>query len=196
MLLCDCSVWNDESRGCTLECSKPYTQWHSCLRFCALRPEVVGSIPSEVTGIFHWLNPLDIFSTCPDRPCGPPSLLYNGYRVFPRGKERSGRDADPSPPSSAVGHERVELYRYSPYGPYGLYRASVPVQGCTLPFFTLAVWFSEQMPIIIPHSINRLLFVMETAIVYCAVGTYLYNMCYMIFMCKWTQTFYIYIYLL
>ena len=28
---------------------------------------------------------------------------------------------------------RVELYLYSPYGPYGLYRASVPVQGCTLP---------------------------------------------------------------
>ena len=27
------------------------------------------------------------------------------------------------------------LYLYSPYGPYGLYRASVPVQGCTLPFF-------------------------------------------------------------
>ena len=23
----------------------------------------------------------------------------------------------------------VELYFYSPYGPYGLYRASVPVQG-------------------------------------------------------------------
>jgi hypothetical protein len=27
----------------------------------------------------------------------------------------------------------VELYLYSPYGPYGLYRASVPIQGCTLP---------------------------------------------------------------
>jgi hypothetical protein len=27
----------------------------------------------------------------------------------------------------------VELYLYSPYGPYSLYRASVPVQGCTLP---------------------------------------------------------------
>ena len=27
---------------------------------------------------------------------------YNGYRVFPGGKERPGRDADPSPPSSAV----------------------------------------------------------------------------------------------
>ena len=44
----------------------------------------------------------EIFRTCPDRPWGPPSLLYNGYRVFPGGKERSGRDADPSPPSSAV----------------------------------------------------------------------------------------------
>ena len=30
--------------------------------------------------------------------------------------------------------EKVELYLYSPYGPYGLYRASVPVQGCTLPY--------------------------------------------------------------
>ena len=44
----------------------------------------------------------EIFRTCPDRPLGPPSLLYNGYRVFPGGKERPGRDADPSPPSSAV----------------------------------------------------------------------------------------------
>ena len=42
------------------------------------------------------------FHTCPDRPWNSPSLLYNGYRVFPRGKERPGRDADHSPPSSAV----------------------------------------------------------------------------------------------
>jgi hypothetical protein len=27
-----------------------------------------------------------IFRTRPDRPWGPPSLLYNGYRVFPGGK--------------------------------------------------------------------------------------------------------------
>jgi hypothetical protein len=44
----------------------------------------------------------EIFRTCPDRPWGPPSPLYNWYRVFPGGKERPGRDADPSPPSSAV----------------------------------------------------------------------------------------------
>ena len=33
---------------------------------------------------------------------GPTRLLYNGYRVFPGGKERPGRDTDPSSPSSAV----------------------------------------------------------------------------------------------
>jgi len=98
----------------------------------------------RVTQLVQWLatdwtvrgsNPVwgEIFRTCPDRSWNPPSLLYNGYRVFPEGKERPGRDADPSPPSSAVGHEIVELYLYSPYGPYGLYRASVPVQGWPLP---------------------------------------------------------------
>ena len=34
----------------------------------------------------RWVG--EIFRTCPDRPWGPPSLLYNGYRVFPGGKER------------------------------------------------------------------------------------------------------------
>jgi len=29
---------------------------------------------------------VEIFRTRPDRPWGPPSLLYNGYRVFPGGK--------------------------------------------------------------------------------------------------------------
>jgi hypothetical protein len=36
------------------------------------------------------------------RTWDPPSLLYSGYWVFPGSKERPGRDADPSPPSSAV----------------------------------------------------------------------------------------------
>jgi len=44
----------------------------------------------------------EIFRTCPDRPWSPPGLLYNAYRVFPGGKERPGRDPDPSPPSSAM----------------------------------------------------------------------------------------------
>jgi len=104
----------------------------------------------------------EIFRTCPDWPWGPPSLLYNGYRVFSEGKERPGRDADPSVPSSVevmkgksytstpptgctactelqclykgALYLTVQLYLYSSYGLYGLYRASVPVQGCTLPY--------------------------------------------------------------
>jgi len=44
----------------------------------------------------------EIFRICPDRPWGPPSFLYNEYRVFPGVKEWPGRDADPSHPSSAV----------------------------------------------------------------------------------------------
>jgi hypothetical protein len=44
---------------------------------------------------------VEIFCTTPDRPWGPPSLLYNGYRVFPGGRKRPERDADPSVPSSA-----------------------------------------------------------------------------------------------
>jgi hypothetical protein len=42
------------------------------------------------------------FCVCPDRPWGPLSLLYNGYWVFPGGKEWPRRDSDPSPPSSAM----------------------------------------------------------------------------------------------
>jgi len=42
------------------------------------------------------------FSARPDRPCGPASLLYNRYRVFPGGKVRPGRAADHSPTSSAA----------------------------------------------------------------------------------------------
>jgi hypothetical protein len=56
----------------------------------------------------------EIFRTFPDRPWEPPSLLYNGYRVFPGGKVRPGRNADPSPPSSAEVKSRVELHLYSP----------------------------------------------------------------------------------
>jgi hypothetical protein len=37
---------------------------------------------------FRGSNPCEgeIFRTCPDRPRVPPSLLYNGYRVFHGGK--------------------------------------------------------------------------------------------------------------
>jgi len=54
---------------------------------------------------------------------------------LPGVKSGRGVTLTPHPPSSGVGHERVELYLYSPYGPYGLYTASVPVQGRPLPYY-------------------------------------------------------------
>jgi len=63
-----------------------------------------GSVVGIATGQSGVRIPVEgeIFRTCPDRPWGPPSVLYNGYRVFPGGKERSRRDADPSPPPSSA----------------------------------------------------------------------------------------------
>jgi hypothetical protein len=74
---------------------------------------------------FRWGRDIQHLSREVLGPTQPPVQWILG--LFPDGKERPGRDPDPSPPSSAVGHEKVELYFYSPYGPYKLYRASVPV---------------------------------------------------------------------
>jgi len=46
------------------------------------------------------------FSARPDRPWGPPQRPVKRYRVFPGGKVRPGRNADHSPPSSAVAMEQ------------------------------------------------------------------------------------------
>jgi len=77
-----------------------------------------------------------------------PASCTIGTGSFP-GLKRPGRDADPSPivvqwsrksraipllplwavrPLQSLSVCTVELYLYSPCGPYGLYRASVPVQ--------------------------------------------------------------------
>ena len=71
---------------------------------CDCGPGSVVGIATDY-GLDSWgSNPGggEIFRTSPEQPWGPPSLLYNGHWVFTRGKERSRRDADPSPPSSAV----------------------------------------------------------------------------------------------
>jgi len=73
-------------------------------------------------------------------PGAHPASCTMSTRSFLGGKEQLEHDANPSPPSSAIGHERVELYLYSPYGLYGLYRAPVPAQGCTLPYLFSLCW--------------------------------------------------------
>jgi len=43
-----------------------------------------------------------VLSNVPDWPWGPPSLLYNGYRVFLGDKVQPGHAADNSPPCSTT----------------------------------------------------------------------------------------------
>jgi hypothetical protein len=57
--------------------------------------------------------------------CTGPQCLYS--RVIPLLPLWTVR------PVQSLSNCIVELYLYSPYGPYGLYRASMPVQRCTLP---------------------------------------------------------------
>ena len=82
---------------------------------------------------------VEIFRTCPDRPWGPPSLLYNGYRVFPGGQRAAGAWHWPLTPFSCRGHVGYS-YTSSPNGPYGLFSTSVPVQGCNFLLYHSALF--------------------------------------------------------
>ena len=59
-----------------------------------------------------------------------PASFTMGTRSFP--KVKGGRSVTLTPHPLLVPLVMKE-YLYSLYGPYGLYRASVPAQGCTLP---------------------------------------------------------------
>ena len=61
---------------------------------------IAQSVQRLVTGwTVRGSNPVggEIFRTRPDRPWGPPSLLYNGYRVFPEGKAAGEWRWSPTP---------------------------------------------------------------------------------------------------
>ena len=73
------------------------------------------------------------FSDRPDRSWGPPSLLYNEYRVFPGGKVRPGRAADHSPPSSAAVMEEQSYTSTHPLGHTG------PVTGSLYPYLIISM---------------------------------------------------------
>jgi hypothetical protein len=85
-----------------------------------------------------------IFRTRPDRPWGPPSLLYDGYRVF-RGGKAAGAWRWPPTTSSAEVKERVGLYLHSPSGPLW------PVIGWPLPLPCIFYYF-------VPWPINAQLY--------------------------------------
>jgi hypothetical protein len=79
------------------------------------------------------------YSARPDRPWGQPSLLYNGYRVFPGGKVRPGRAADHSPPSSA------EVFEEQSYNSTPFWATTGSVTGLlyfTLLYYTQATFYN------------------------------------------------------
>ena len=59
----------------------------------------------------------EIFRIRPDRPWGPPSLLYNGYCVSFSEVKRPGRGVAHPHSCSAEVKEREQLYLYTPSGP-------------------------------------------------------------------------------
>ena len=61
----------------------------------------------------------EIFRTYPDRLRCPPSLLYNGYRVFPGGKGGQGVMLTTHPPSSAEVKKELSYTSTHPMGPPG-----------------------------------------------------------------------------
>jgi len=102
-------------------------------------------------GIESWLG--EIFCICPDRLWGPPSLLYNRYRIFPGGKAAGAWRWQPTPSSAGV-KERVELYIYASSGP------SCPVLGWNLPS-PLSFWLEVRHQITetyFLHSVKALLY--------------------------------------
>lgn len=62
------------------------------------------------------------FRTRPDRPCVPPILIFNGYRVFASGTTQED-GIDHLPPTRGEVKESVALHLYSPSGLHDLFSA-------------------------------------------------------------------------
>ena len=62
-----------------------------------------------------------IFRSNPDRPWGPPSLLYNGYRVFPGGEAAEGAALATHPHLAPRLKKEWSCYSTPPLGLRGLF---------------------------------------------------------------------------
>jgi len=92
------------------------------------------------------------FSARPDRPWGPPRLLYNGYRVFPGGKVRPVRAADHSPPSSAAVMEEQSYTSTHPLGHTGPVTGSLYLYWNCLPACNLS--YLTESEVVPEHAMN------------------------------------------
>jgi hypothetical protein len=82
-----------------------WTTYHFLKKYCCLkvRGSSVGiATRYELDGAEIESPYEEIFHTRPDSPWGPPSLLFNGYRVFLGSKTMGAWRWPPAPPSSEV----------------------------------------------------------------------------------------------
>jgi len=91
------------------------------LNWSEMGPDSVVDIPTwcglDGQGIeSSWGGGGEVFRTRPDRPWGPPSLLYNGCWVSFPGVKQPERGVNYPPQSSAEVKERIELYFCTPLG--------------------------------------------------------------------------------
>jgi hypothetical protein len=93
------------------------TGWPFLLRALPFGFLVVTVNPGFVSCV-QGLNPSGgkIFYPNPDWPCGPPSLLYNGYWVFPGQKQPGHRASHPNP-FWCQGQRKGRAIRLLPLGP-------------------------------------------------------------------------------
>jgi len=75
-------------------------RWRVCFKYKYRRAHT--HTHTHILYIYIYSRVGTISSVRPDLPYGPPSLLYNGYRVFTGSKVGPGRAAEHSPPSSAA----------------------------------------------------------------------------------------------
>ena len=122
--------WLTEEEGlCSMELvARQFFQYLSNREFfinITTEPTVLTA--NNLISAYHWLRP--------DRLCGPPSLLYNAYRVFPGGKVWQVRAADHSRTQHAVPMPRP-------------CRAADGLECVFLIWFTQGglVWFTFAMP--------------------------------------------------
>ena len=116
------AVWGDGLRpiafwGCEFESRRG----HGWL-YCVLQGKTKGKMQDsqDKRTSYGWsieykriqTNPCggEIFRTLLDLPWGPPSFLYNGYRVSFPGVKRPGHGVNHPPSSSAQFKERSQLY--------------------------------------------------------------------------------------
>ena len=111
----------DRSTGVVNTMNLGYLQMHGPVH----RSSHSDRLPAGRSGV-RVLADGEIFYTRPNRPWGPPTLLYNGLRVSFAGVKRPRGGVEPTLSSADV-KERVEKQLYSPFGHLW------PVVGWSLP---------------------------------------------------------------